>query len=72
MTQYEQDPINKKFYPVAKEKGFTDAEWEAFCEKWGHKQPPKKKIDWEIVFITVFMSFAFGLMVQAWVHGWLK
>lgn len=71
MTQYEQDPINGKWKPVV-QKGFTDKEWEAFCEKWGHTPKKQKKIDWEIVFVVFFMSFAFVLMVQAWVHGWLK
>lgn len=71
MTQYEQDPINGKFYPV-KKNGFTDKEWEKFCEKWGNAPKKQKKIDWEIVFIAFFMSFAFVLMIQAWVHGWLK
>lgn len=32
--RYEKDPINGKFYEV-KEKGFTDAEWQEFQERWG-------------------------------------
>lgn len=32
--RYEKDTINGKFYEV-KEKGFTDAEREELCERWG-------------------------------------
>lgn len=37
MKKYEQDLVNGKFYEV-KEQGFTDEEWEEFCNRWSSKK----------------------------------
>lgn len=66
--RYEKDPINGKFYEV-KEKGFTDAEWEEFCERWGQGKKKSKRIDvsdFEMVLIFIVGFYIASKIMGIW------
>lgn len=63
MKNYIQDPINGKWYEV-KEKGFTDAEWQEFKERWGkHKYSFADKV--AFWFFGFCMLYFLGQLLRA-------
>lgn len=53
--RYEKDPINGKFYEV-KEKGFTDSEWQEFCERFGQEKKKSKRMDFSDLEISLIFA----------------
>ena len=64
--RYEKDPINGKFYEV-KEKGFTDSEWEEFCERCGQGKKKSKRID--VSDFEMVLIFIVGFCIASKIMG---